>query len=393
MRIVYLCGALDETTRRLRSIDTANLAATQKVFNFCRALRHAGHRASVLSLGRGRQNGSGDAHPARAQRTDGVTVVYARFVHTRWSTHLVSALSTAGLIWRLHNLPQADGATALIAYNRLWHYLPALLLARVLGMRCFLDLEDGCVSIGRSAGGRLADRCKRWLFDRLCNRGVLLANSRLATQTSIRHRIIWYGMLPVLPATADWTRSPLVVMLGGTLHEERGCRLFMNAATVLMKSDPELAARLRFVITGHGPMQAELADFARRSGDWVVFTGLTGRAMYLELLAGCHVGLMLNLSSHEMSGTTFPSKVLEYAAAGLLVVSTPVSDVADFFGPQAAVLLTQETPDALAQVLIEIAADTQHAAAIAARGTLRAQQACSPALLAPRLAGFLAGEG
>ena len=130
MRFVYLCAALDESTRRARAIDSPNPAATRKILGLCRALRGAGHRPLVLSLGRGRQNASGDAHAACARRTEGIAVVYARFVHRRWITHAVSALSTAGLVWRLRRRITGP-ASALIAYNRLWHYVPALILARL----------------------------------------------------------------------------------------------------------------------------------------------------------------------------------------------------------------------------------------------------------------------
>ena len=388
MRIVYLCGALDEATRRSRSIDAANPAATQKVFNFCRALRRAGYRASVLSLGRGRQNGSGAVHAACALRTEGVTVVYARFIHHRWTTHLISALSVAMLVWRLRRRE----TITLIAYNRLWHYVPALILARMLGIRCFLDLEDGFATIARSSSGRALDRCVGWLFDRLCSNGVLLANTALAGHTAIRHRTIWYGMLPELPVHADWARTPMSVLLSGTLHEERGCRLFIDAIRGLMKGHPELRNQLQFHITGHGPMQAELDAFARETGGWVTFTGLAERATYLGILGRSHVGLMLNLSSHEMSRTTFPSKVLEYAAAGLLVVSTPVSDVPAFFHDDAAILLPEETPGALTKILVDTVAGRAAAAAIAARGTQRAHDGCAPSLLTKQLVTFLGAK-
>ena len=385
MQIYFLCGALDEATRRSRSIDAANPAATQKVFNFCRELRHAGYRASVLSLGRGRQNGSGAVHTACALRTEGVAVVYACFIHRRWTTHLISALSVAALVWRLRRRE----TITLIAYNRLWHYVPALILARMLGIRCFLDLEDGFATIARSTCGRAADRCGGWLFDRLCSSGVLLANSALAGHTAIRHRTIWYGMLPELPVHADWTHTPLGVLLGGTLHEERGCRLFIDAIRGLMKTHPELRHELQFHVTGHGPMQAELEAFSHETGGWVIFAGLAERASYIEILGRSHVGLMLNLSSHEMSRTTFPSKVLEYAAAGLLVVATPVSDVPAFFQDDAAILLTEETPRALTQVLVDILGDRAAAAATAARGSQRVHDSCASPLLTKQLVTFL----
>lgn len=390
MRIIYLCGALDELTRRARGIETPNLAATQKIFNFCSALRGAGHNVNVLSLGRGRQNGSGEVHAARAQRISGIGVIYARFVHRRWSTHVVTAWSLVVLVRRLSRIKGGRRDTALLAYNRLWHYVPALLFARASGMRCFLDLEDGYANRERTTIRRITDGLNGWLFDRLCSRGVLLANTALEAQTSIVRRTVWYGMLPAMPARADWSRATLGVLLGGTLHEERGCRLFMSALGELMECRPDLHRRLHFYVSGHGPMENELATFAGQHPDWITFVGLAEPAAYLELLGNCHAGLMLNLSSRDMSRTTFPSKVLEYAAAGLLVVSTPVSDVPSFFGAGGAMLLPDETPQALCRILIEIADDTKTAAAVAARGEERTRMQCESAGVAARLAAFLA---
>jgi glycosyltransferase involved in cell wall biosynthesis len=383
--IIYLCGALDERTRAQRKISSANPAATQKIINFCRAIFAAGVRPLVVSMGRGRQDRSGDAYPAFAKRVSGIPFVYARFVHRPLVTHLVSAFSLACLILRLSRRRKL----AILAYNRLWHYIPALIVARMRRVRCFLDLEDGFALVTGSRCARLGDRCVGWLFNRLCSSGVLLANSALAAQVTIRHRMVWYGMLPELPVTTDWSRLPVGVLFGGTLHEERGCRLFIDAVRLLMKQlGVEQRGRLTFHVTGHGPMQAELEAFARETNGWVIFLGLLERAAYLDILGRSHVGLMLNLSTHEMSGTTFPSKVLEYTAAGLLVMSTPVSDVPSFFGADGVILLSAETPQGLAQALSDVLADVDKAAGIAARGVIRARAQCAPLALANQLIAF-----
>src|SRR5262245_35796148 len=96
--IIYLCGALDERTRAARKISSANPAATKQIINFCRAIFAAGVRPLVVSMGRGRQDRSGDSYPAFAKRVSGIPVVYARFVHLPLVTHIVSAVSLACLI-------------------------------------------------------------------------------------------------------------------------------------------------------------------------------------------------------------------------------------------------------------------------------------------------------
>ena len=386
MRIVYLCGALDEATRRARNIDAANPAATQKVFGFCRALRQAGHRAIVLSLGRGRQNGSGAAYDACARRADGAPVIYARFVHSRWTTHLVSAFSLAVLVWRLR--PRMRDRITLIAYNRLWHYVPALLLARVLGMRCFLDLEDGSVNRGRPAVLRMFDRLAGRCFDALCNEGALLANNAVRSQTSIKRTLVWHGTTPGFGVLADWDLRPLGVILGGTLNDERGSGIFIEAVRLLMQQAPAARQTMRFFVTGHGPMCPALEQLAAASDGWVSFEGLVGRERYLQILGKCHVGLMLNLSSYDMGHITFPSKVLEYAAAGLLVISTDVSDVREVFENDAAVFLAGETPAALAAALIKVCSAPGTAAGTARRGCEQISAAFDPQRVANDIVRF-----
>jgi glycosyltransferase involved in cell wall biosynthesis len=383
--IIYLCGALDEHARAARRIPTANPAATQKIINFCRAMLTAGVHAMVLSMGRGKQDGSGQGYPSFAKRVAGVAFIYARFLHLPIITHFVSAVSLACLILRLSRRRKLT----LLAYNRLWHYLPALIVARLCGARCFLDLEDGFALVTRAPLARIGDRCVGSLFDLLCGSGVLLANSALAAQVTIPHRRVWYGMLPELPVRSDWSRLPLGVLFGGTLHEERGCRLFIDAVRRLMNElGVKQRGRMRFHVTGHGPMQLEFEAFAGETNGWVTFPGLLDRPSYLKVLGASHVGLMLNLSTREMSGTTFPSKVLEYAAAGLLVMSTPVSDVPAFFGADGAVLLSAETPQALAQALADVLANLERAAATAERGAQRAHDRCAPSLLTMQLITF-----
>ena len=384
-RIVFLCGVIDEATRAGRRIAHANPAATQKVINFCRALLATGARPLVLSLGRGRQDGSGRSHPAFAKRVAGIPFVYARFGHSPLATHLISAASLVALVLRLCR----RGKLTLIAYNRLWHYVPALIIARMLGARCCLDLEDGSVKRGRAAALRMFDRLAALCFDALCSHGALLANKALQAQTSIKRTLVWHGTMPGFGTLADWDARPLGVILGGTLNDERGCGIFIEAVKLLMRQAPAMRQAMRFFVTGQGPMCPALEQLAATSGGWVSFEGLVGRERSLQILRTCHVGLMLNLSSSDMSHTTFPSKVLEYAAAGLLVISTCVSDIPALFENDAAVLLADETPAALAAALIKVCSAPGTAVETARRGRDRVRAACDPQRVANTITRFL----
>ncbi len=383
VRIIYLCGIIDDNTRQNRGISNANPAATHKVLNFCKAMRAIDAKPLALSMGRGRQDGSGRVFSAIAKRVDNIAVVYAHFMHSPLATHFVSAISMACLMMRL----ERRGNNLLIAYNCMWHYVPALLIARLAGTRCYLDLEDGAVCRGRSVILRLFDYVLARCFDVLCNDGVLLANGKLQTQTSIRRSLVWYGTTPSIASLPDWQTRPLGVMLGGTLNQERGCAIFIGAVRLLMK-EADLRKHLRFFITGHGPMCAELKQLAEASDGWVQFEGLVDRNRYLEILGACHAGLMLNLTGSDMSHTTFPSKILEYAAAELLVISTCVSDVPALFG-DGCVLLNDETPQALAAALRDLCSNPVAAAQVARRGSARIRAVCNPQRVADTIRQFL----
>jgi glycosyltransferase involved in cell wall biosynthesis len=110
--------------------------------------------------------------------------------------------------------------------------------------------------------------------------------------------------------------------------------------------------------------------------------GRISDARYLEVLRGCQVGLALKPVDGSLADTTFPSKVIEFAGSGLLVLSTDISDVRHLLG-DGAQYLERNDPELLIERLAEIAADRDAAALCANRGRQAAENHCAP---------FLAGE-
>lgn len=374
-RLVYLCNALDEKTRIERSITSDSPAATQKVLQIALALRRSDVTTIILSLGRGRQRGSGRWHPAKIVRSQGIAIVYAPYFDFPWLTHLVTCLAVPRLIWRLR-----VQKPVLLAYNRLPHYLLGIEFARWLGLRRFLDLEDGDVRDEGSAIRQWIARAMTKRFDNLCDAGSLLAANSLSTQYAGSNTLPCYGVAELNETARDWSANPLKVLLGGTLQRTTGAELFVAAIRYLRQSNFKGLDLLEFNITGKGQSEALLKTVAYEAGMPLVrFHGSVPRTEYLRILAFSHIGLVLNLPSSQLGGTTFPSKAINMAAAGLAIISTKVSDVPTIFQSDGAIYLEDENPQTLAKLLFDLLEERQRLAAIAQQGQHRVAEICSQA--------------
>lgn len=384
---VYLCNALDERTRDQRRIDSDSPAATAKVLGIAGALRSSGVRAIVLSLGRGRQNGTGTFHRAKAIRIGNTAVVYAPFVHLPIVGHLVGLLGLMPLVWRLR---PRGAQTSLLVFNRLPHYSAALLLAWILGYRRFLDLEDGDLGQPRGRAARLFRHVVRGFFDWTCPDGALVAARPLESQIRTTRIYPLHGVATAHFHPRDWTAPEVIVLLGGSLEHSRGARLFAQAIRLLRSQPGSQAEHLRFVITGKGPAAAELERLETEPGrPMVTFEGTVSRDAYLAILSRAHIGLVLNLPSSDLATTTFPSKVVELAEQGLLVLSTRVSDVHLLLGEDGALWLDEAEPSALAERLLWSVQHREQSRELALTGQQRVASACAPAAIGKDLAAFL----
>lgn len=375
LRLIYLCNALDERTRAERGITSDSPAATQKVLQVTSALRNSGVRAVVLSLGRGRQQRTGKWYSAKVAREGGLPIIYAPFFDFPILTQLVSLFGLLPLIWRLRS---RHGSAAILAYNRLPHYLMGMELARLLRFKCFLDLEDGDVQDTGTAFRRWLARALSARFDRICKAGGVLAASALGQQYAGQNTVCCYGVATPADAERDWGAKPLVVLLGGTLQRTTGAQLFADAIRYLRASERPALRDLEFVITGKGDMAASLQALAAQEGlPRVKFLGSVSRGDYVKAVQQAHVGMALKLPSSDLADTTFPSKVIELASAGLLVLSTRVSDVPALFSEDGAIYLNSEDPQELAEQLLWLVDNRDVVTRTAARGQTYIAETCS----------------
>lgn len=376
LRLIFLCNAIDEKTCAERGISSDSPAATQKVLQVTTALRNSGVGAVVLSLGRGRQQGSCKWYRAKVVRKGGGAIIYAAFFDFPVLTHLVSLLGLLPLIWRLRS---GSGSPVLLSYNRLLHYLGGVEMARLLRFRCFLDLEDGDVQEGGSAFRRWVARVLSARFDRLCDAGGMLAASALGRQYVGQRTVCCYGVATSATDARNWVAKPLVVLLGGTLQRTTGAQLFVDAIRHLRASNRPELEDIEFVVTGKGDMAAKLQALAAHEGfPKVGFLGSVSRGDYVQVIRRAHVGMALKLPSSDLADTTFPSKVIELASAGMIVLSTRVSDVPVLFREDGAIYLNSEDPKELAERLLWLVCNRDALAQTAMRGQSYIGEVCSP---------------
>lgn len=384
-RLIYISNTFDEFTRREREVNTDSPAASRKTLATCAALRRAGVRAVVVSMGRGRADGGWRYYRGSLRRVEGIPVIYLPFIRIRGVSELLSMLALVVATVRLRRL---RGRRTFFFYNRTAAYVPPLIAAAIIGERRVLDLEDANLK-----ETSIAARLKTAVFRRLCTRGTVLAASALGQQDVDGPTFCFYGATARRLQRAPRTGG-VNVLLGGTIAADTGAEILADAVERMRAIGEPWTDRLNLFITGKGESLSRFEALAAApTAPRVVVHGRLGDADYDALLSRMTVGLALKLNTGELATTTFPSKVIEMAGAGLLIVTTDISDVRRVFG-DGALYVKEDTPEALVALLRWIAENPAQADAVGAQGSEAVRAQCDVDVAGHRLAAFLfASEG
>ena len=375
---VYLCNAIDEGLKNSRAISSDSPAATNKVFSIMRAFKRAGGYPFILSLGRGGQNGSCNFYRPVTKNIYDIPVYYCAFFQAPFFTHIVSAVSVSAQILRMHLKGELN---AVLVYNRSLHFIPALCLIKIFGVRCYLDLEDGFNLQNPNWVQLLFGKSKRFLFDLLCSSGAMVATSGLGADFKKCSPLVCHGVADnVFISPKDWGNSFIKIIFSGTLLEEVGCQLLLEAIKQLPVRHPDSISSIKILVTGKGSWGKKFQEFSTQSNGLLTFGGLYSNMNYQKILREAHVGLSLRLSRFKMANTTFPSKIIEYANYGLLVVTTSSDDILNLFD-KGALYLKSETPEALADLLASIPQRRDELSSVAKLGQSQVLNVCSPEIV------------
>jgi hypothetical protein len=386
-RLFFICNALDDATRMARRIVTDSPAASRKIFLLADAARRTGIRPIVVSMGRGRQDGSKQYFRGKVMRVGRVPVVYLPFIHFPILSELLTMASFIPVSWRLHRL--VGNKTALF-YNRLAAYLPALICARLLGFNTALDLEDGATNPNHRSLSGIGVRWLRKFFDGLCSGGALVACDALNAATDLRPIKSCYGTVEAnISPKPQWASPGTTCLFGGTVSVDTGALLLVEAIRKLRTENPPWAIGLTFEITGKGDCVESFKSLSREAiNPLVTVYGRTTDAEYRQILARAIVGLALKPNLGELANTTFPSKVVEFASNDILVLTTDISDVRKVLG-NGAIYLEVDDVDTLIEKIRWIAEHKSDARNISKLGMHTINTICSSENVGKMLDDFL----
>jgi len=133
------------------------------------------------------------------------------------------------------------------------------------------------------------------------------------------------------------------VYFAGALSEPAGVNLLLDAIPHV--TDPTL----EFWFSGRGTLEERLKRQAA-SDPRIHFHGFVSEERYSEMLQKAAVLVNPRPSRLLENRYNFPSKLMEYLAAGRPVVSTATSDVAEHYGSDV-IVLDDETPEGLARCI------------------------------------------
>lgn len=353
MQLFFYCNAITDDIRTSRNIVGDSPAATRKVIGLCKACRTAGIDARIVSMGRGRVGRFG-WHGAETDEIDGIPTYFGPMLHVPICSYLVTI---AWMTWFAIKTSSHKRRQVHLFYNQLTVYLPALMLLYMKGHKTYVDIEDAPVvdlphetsqflpKFGANAPPRI--------FSSYVNGGALLASSALAAGTRIRPTLAYYGAVDIKNERNEKDGYPLYILASGTLEPATGMTLLAQSLELIDLHN--LSKFITVYITGQGSSVFELKELIKRLKNVkVIMLGRVSAVDYCKILEQADIGLSLKLVGGPYADSTFPSKAIEYAENGLMLVSTDISDVRTIFGSSARYLNTNN-PKTLAETIIAAA--------------------------------------
>ena len=318
----------DVIAQRLMQQNRA-VGGTRKIDLISRLLQNHGHEVTILSAGipaerSGRWYPSFESTIGHGSKEHGADVLYASGLDIRYLNHCVAILSAFSLIKKTAITKKFD---MMLIYNidEFTMSVASYYWYGVKKIPMVLEYEDG-VNILRGSSvfkQYIRQKMETWLRRRLA--GAICVNHNLSHRLSNPNTYILPGIvdddlcrmakLRKLPLSG---KPPYLALYSGSLTAGKGVQFIPKIAS-------KFKDRIRFVITGEGPLYTNLVDAAKRSEGNVEVLGYVERDRLNELLTSAD--FLLNPHEEELSGAVLPFKLIEYLAAGSIVMTTKIKNV------------------------------------------------------------------
>ncbi len=230
-----------------------------------------------------------------------------------------------------------------------------LLAARLIGAKATLSVLD-IAEPGGVVPNRLFTRLDYWMQRRILRRfdGFMVVSQAIADDFAPGRPVcrIEGGIRQTdfLARVPDRRRraagEPFRLVLSGTLDVFNGVRLVLDAAKLLPPG-------FEVVVAGAGPLEGEVR--ARAKDDRTIdFKGFRTFEEMLELYSTADLLLNVRLTKAMNTRYFYPSKMMEFLASGVPVLSTCTGHTEEEFG-DFVYLLRDETPEGLGALVTRIA--------------------------------------
>lgn len=351
LRVFFICNAMEDQTRMERAIISDSPAASKKVFMMAKALKSVGVSSVIISMGRGQTSSFKCKHyQSKIVRHNGVPIIYAPFNEVPILSQFISFIALPYILFKFKNF---DTKTSVVFYNRTTAYISSLLMSLMLGYKRVLDLEDGDFFNNKFLSiHQLFIKTKRFIYSKLCNGGTILACRSLSDPIYNNKELCYYGAIENISNDISINNTNrLKILLGGTVSYDTGAGNLIKAIKFLREHSESWSRGLEFCITGKGDC---IDSFKELENTLLlprvkVFGRLSDK-QYSQLISDCSIGLALKPNHGKLADTTFPSKVIEIAGSGLLVLTTDISDVRYVLG-DGALYLEDDKTDTLVEAL------------------------------------------
>lgn len=323
MRIAFIApyqGVL--LLQRRPTLKNLALAANSKMETICQLLQTRGHQVEILSQGEVVEH-QAKLHPGfseRAGRGAGVAVHYAsalpvKFINGLWSSRQLLNLFKQRQAEKpfdlviVYNLKQPQVACADYA-------------ARILKLPVILEYEDDTfvtVDGQREQGWRNRSRltAARKVLNQVAG-GIGVSPHILSQLPAGIPKLLLRGVVDesiVSAAAQQVARKPWVVY-SGTHYRSKGLEPLITAWQQARLAGWELH------LTGRGELTARLEKMAEHDPT-IVFHGMLPREQLAAFLGEAAIGINPHDLSHS-PGNVFAFKIIEYLAAGLHCITTPM---------------------------------------------------------------------
>lgn len=208
---------------------------------------------------------------------------------------------------------------------------PALIGSVVSGVPLYIEYEDGTVHHEHTVIRTTARVLNRLCAARLA--GALCATATLADLVPTENTVIVRGFPSVghpetLPDPEFEADGTTVVTFAGRFDHVRGIYPFLSVCESIAATRDDVS----FWICGYGPAYEDVEARVAELPDAVTFHGTVPDDEYIQRIVSSDILVNLQDPDARISRYTFPSKLLDFMSAGRVVVSTPVSDVAETLG-------------------------------------------------------------